>query len=702
MRVAKNVIVEYRQCSRSGIVGEWTFLPLANVIDITMRPGANYNTAIIELSDTRWNESCGVQWGYNVRVRHYDTILFQGFVVNFSSGYSSSVAEDPQNPPQSREWVRMQCNDYRWLFNNCCPIYGQVARGYDDYETDGTKKDSATFMSGRRCIFNPDGYFNMDPDAVSFASGWGAYTSAFSVNVFSNPTIGGTPWTVGKAISYLLSPLHNQVPLIAIIPNFLTMPGMGQLDFNTVINHVIVDCQGVVDAVALLCDNIGWTLREEYSSTGAFWVFYKAGFAYGSARVYINEGYNPCLLHTLHAPGSGEDITEAVKTDGKMMVMALDLNEDITPVVNRPCGLSSLARFEFTTELVPAWKDSELHITSGPSDLYIIEADLRAIDNPDSKDYYKYHHASGISFLQDVGRKWALNESGKYSGGDYDRGVCFDFSASGIPTQYLTHNEKRNYGPFNRAFLPCLTYDKDSLNSVGYKLEWSCDGGYSWQELVCPVNILDGESAIRIAIPNLAEIVDKANGKISGGIYDKTEINYFTSLADDKANSRIFKTGGWNTRVRITATIQMDQRWVSMAETVYEGSPFIQTRVYDYSDRYALQKRCSSSVYASSGLPSRDIDDYQKLRGQTELVRMANEDMAIHGRFVLDRLWFDGVNPPDIMLGDSVGGLTGRNYPLYQLLGERLIYPEIVEIQYQIQSQKQILLIRDNRLSIKR
>lgn len=710
MRVAKSVIVEYRECSRAGIVGEWTFLPMANVLDVTLRPGAEYNTAVFELADTQWNASRGIQWGYNIRIRHYDTILFQGFVVNFSSGYSSAVSEDPQNPPQAREWVRVQCYDYRWLFNRCCPVFGQVARGYDDYETNGTKKDSATFMSGRRCIFNPDGFFNMDPDAVAFAEGWKTYTSAFSVNVFANPTMGGTPWTVGKAVQLLMSPIYNQVSLIASVPDLASIPGLSHADFNTVLNHVIVDGQGVIDAVAMLCDNIGWTLREQYVSTGAVWVFYKPGMASGSTRVYLAAGYNPCILHTLHTPAAGEDIDAAVQTDGKKMVMAMDLNEDIGPVVNNPWGLSAPARFEITAELVPAWLDSDLHIAAGPSGLYYTEADLQDELTPNTLDYYKYHHAKGSLFLRDVGRKWALNETAKYSGGSYDRGVCFDFSASGIPSQYLTADGRRNYGPFNRSFLPCLTYDKDSLNSVGYRFQWSKDGGATWQELVCPVEVLSAEAAIRITIPNLAEIVDDNKGTLSSGPYSGQEINYFTSLADDKAQERIFRPltddetslgkQRWKTRVRITATIQMDQRWVSMAATVYGGSPFVQAKVYDYADRYLLQLRCSSSSYAASGLPTRDVNDYTKLSTQTGLVRQANEDMAIHGRFVLDRLWFDGINPADIVLGDSITGLTGRNYPLSQVFGSRTVYPEIVEISYLVQSQKQVLLTRDPRLSI--
>jgi hypothetical protein len=719
MRLAKDIVPEYRICSRSGVVGDWVSMPNGKVLDITLRPGKESNTATIELSDTRWNLSRDVTWGYQIRLRYNSTVLFQGFIVNFNSGYSSADAADSQNQPQTREWVKMYCMDYRWIYNRCSPVYGQVARGVDDYNTDGSKKAQATFMSGRRCVFNPDGFYNMDPNSVTFTSSvWPSFPNSFTSYVFGNPKKTGTgiAWTAGKAINLLLSPIYNQVPSIVSITNPLDLPGLTHTDFDIVLSDIICDGLGVTDAIDLICDNIGWTFREEYSMSGPLWVFYKNGIASGTSRVYTTSGYNPCLLHTLHTPAVAEDITAAVKTDGKKMVMAMDLTEDIDPVVNQPWGLAAPHKYEITAELVPAWKDSDLHIpTSGISGLFFTESDLAKETNPNSKDFFKYHHVQGSSFLQDVGRKWALNESGFYTGtvapNDYDRGPMFDFTTVGISDSFIkkTYAEQANkkiYGPFNRHFLPCLTLDKDSLNQVGIRLQWSCDSGTTWQDLICPFSSLADEAAILLTIPNLSEIVDISKAKISTGDYSGQEINYFTSLADDKKNTRHFKpiTGQestrWKTRVRITATIQLDQRQKYENTTIYNGSPFVQTRIYDYADRYLLQQRCSSSSYYSSGLAAWDINDATRLDAQMELIRKANEDMAMHGRFELDRLWIDGTNPPDFLLGDSISQLTGRNYSLAQTLGSRTVYPEVVEIQYQVQDQKQILQIRDSRLSI--
>lgn len=712
MRIAKAMTVEYRQCSRDGVVGTWAALSHAKPLSVTIGQGREYNKAVVELDNTRWNGSRGLTWGDQIRIRYSNSVLFEGFAVSFASGFSTAVANDPQNPPSAKEWVRINCLDYRWLYNTCCPVYGQIARGIDDYDAeDGSPLDAATFMSGRRCVFNPGKSYNMDATAVTFASGYGDYAGSFSTYVFSNDSKTGTPWTAAKAIALLLSPIYDQIPDILVNSSPGTLPGLEHADFEQQLNNIIVDGLNVIDAVDLICRNIGWTFREQYTTTGPVWVFYKSGIASGSTRVYTAVGYNPCIFHTLHAAAVGENLAAtdgAIKQDGAKLLCALDLTEDIAPTINAPWGFAAPHCFEITAELVPAWEDTDIHLPeSGTAGLYYTESDLAEETDPNSLDFFKYHHAQGDSYLRDVGRKWALNESGKYTGGDYDRGPIFDFAAVGISDDYIRGpvsvefpDGKRLYGPFNRAFLPCLTFDKDSLNSVGIRAQWSCDGGTTWQELTCPMDILDGEAGIRLSIPNLAEIVDITKAAIASGDYSGQEINFFTSIADDIHNARVFKNDEWNTRVRITATVQMDQRQKYEPATVYDGSPYVQARIFDFADRYTLQQRCSSSTYYGGSLPAWNTDEADKLDDQMELIRQANEDMAIHGQAVLDRLWLDGTNPPDIAIGDSVTALTGRDYSLSQELGSRTVYPEIAQMQYLFQSQKQVLLLRDPRLSI--
>ena len=162
---------------------------------------------------------------------------------------------------------------------------------------------------------------------------------------------------------------------------------------------------------------------------------------------------------------------------------------------------------------------------------------LQDITSPNDKDYYKYYHPRGSNFLRNVGRKWALNEAGRYSA-THDRGMPFDFTTVIDPAYLINSKGKRVYGPFNRQLLPCLTMDKDSLNSIGIMLEFSFDGGSSWQSIPAAVSSLSDECGIYIDEANLAELVDQAEGTITGGPLDGVQLNYWTSLCDDIINGR--------------------------------------------------------------------------------------------------------------------------------------------------------------------
>ena len=196
-------------------------------------------------------------------------------------------------------------------------------------------------------------------------------------------------------------------------------------------------------------------------------------------------------------------------------------------------------------------------------------------------------------------------------------------------------------------------------------------------------------------------MLDPATGTISGGDLDGKELNYWTSLCDDKAGSRVFKDGDWNTRVRVTASVQLDQRLIAESVPTHaSGSPFYHRTIYDFSDKYTYSKRTDSSIFADSGLSAWDTNEYEKLTDHLDALRDANEDASINGRFTLDRLWLgDGAGQEDFRIGDGVEGITGRNYSMTTSLNGATVCPEIIQITYDIQRQKQHLITRDLRLA---
>ena len=188
---------------------------------------------------------------------------------------------------------------------------------------------------------------------------------------------------------------------------------------------------------------------------------------------------------------------------------------------------------------------------------------------------------------------------------------------------------------------------------------------------------------------------------ISDGTFIDIPLNLFSSLLTDKHHERDYSAGEWKTRVRITASVQMDQRIRSQAEpTNASGSPFRHAGLYDFSDKYGIQKRTDSSSFAHSGLSAAENDPTEEFDNHLLGLRAANEDMSVSGRFTLDRLWLgDGSGSPEFYIGDCIKEITGRYQNLSASYGSEAVYPEIVQILYLPDGQYTKLITRDLRFT---
>jgi len=749
-RIARFFVVETKQGHGSppSYNDEWKPVWAAKVDRIEINRNATPSKAVIWFPDLRWHESPGEIWGDMVRIRtnpqgkglrggarrrpllNSKTVIFEGFITRFRSSFSGGSGK-------GHERCAVICQDYRWLLSVTSPIFGQYARSPDDYDDYGTdeqmpKEDSCTFLSGQRAIFNPNGRPNneLTPLTIKYKDPETEEDEEedkdMYIPIFANPDPDkALSWMAREMVQYLLSPLLNKANQYFPIGDPEKLTGLDHADWDKVLNHIVVDGLDIISALQLICGHIGWCFREDYEhqddgTVKPKLVFYKAAAA--SART--RDDTNPTILHELHAPAVGDNIASAV-AGGKKLLWSMDLDEDITNVVNRPWGFGAPDRFEFTAELVPAWDDSDLlpDTSENNANLFFIEADLQKQTQPNSKAYYYYYHPRGDGFsgvYRNVGRKWCLNESGRYTGDTYDRGMPFDFSSGArtfgdlpaVPLEYVLDSEgKRLFAPFNRQLLPCLTVDKDSLNPVERKVEFSFDGGWSWQVIPASISSVTDECGIYIDEANLAELVDQHEGTISGGELDGIQLNYWTSLCDDKLNHRVFKKdedpdNDWHTRVRVTASVQLDQRLRKQeSPSTTSISPLHHSQVYDFSQKYGLAKRSVASSlrespFTGGELPVDEIDSTDILAAHLEAIRRANEDMSISGRFTLERLWLgDGDGSPDFALGDCIEKITGRDYPLAVAIGEGSLYPEIVQIVYVPDRQMQTLITRDLRFA---
>jgi hypothetical protein len=748
------------------IFGGWYPLFDAKVEMIEINRDKTPSVAEISFPTSRWHEYPESSYGYiklgdAIRITSEDgnAIVFQGYVTR-----SRRSCHGGSHRMGAHEENILICQDIRWVLAKTSVVYGQIARGPDDYMFYGTdgqypKPDGFTFLSGRRTVFNEDGKPNKDiVDLQCNASG-----ISFQMPIFASSGI-GEYWYARGMIWYLLSPLFSHIYNYMAVRDWELIPGLQHEDWGQKINHIVVEGLNVIEALEHVANSIGWGFRVDDPVTGpnpghSVLAFYKYGGASGNSR----DNNNTTILHELYAPAvdwgpEDHNLKDAVE-DGEKIVCSLDLDNDISEVVNIPIGLGAPQLFEITVELVPAWKDDDLEPDTAEENafLFLTEQQLREMASqdssfdPNSHSFYKYYHARGSEFRPDVGRRWALNESGRYcKSSTYDRGVPFDFStvvpeeyskpSSGPECQGAVGTAKRIFAPFDRRLLPCLSLQKDTLNSVGYKVEFSFDGGETWHLVPGIISALPNECGIYIEEPNLAEMspqqqttINCDDPKEAECALKGIELNYWTSLVDDKLEERVFKdkekpkedptARSWKTRIRVTASIQMDQR-LRLANTSfdqasntstgnplvtnYSGSPFYQVAIFDMSRKYGLAKRTKSSVFGppeppadptGRELPVTESDDSAVLNQHLEFIKTANQDMSISGRFTLDRLWLgDGENELAFMIGDEISKIKGREFSLLASMGGE-VYPEIAQIIYFPSSQMMQLITRDLRFA---
>jgi len=708
-RVAQRLVVEVKPGfgSPPTFGPDWEPVWGAKVGPITINRDGKPSEATIWFPELRWDESSRLLWGDMIRIRTDEplagdrTVLFVGFITRYRSSFSGGTEK-----LKGHEQNMITCQSYRWLLAVSSPIFGQIARGPDDYLFYGTpgqmtKNNSWTFLTGQRAIFNANGRPNSDPFWLDLYDN--ANVKLCDIPIFANPSDNpdmAVHWTARDMIRYILCPIWNKAYEYLPIDDPNKITGLDHGDWDKVLNHIVVEGLNVVEAIELVCKHLGWGFREDYTNYDIVeLVFYKIAAADG----YTRNDDNPTVLHRLYAPPVGESV-DAPVTAGEKLLWSMELDEDIAAIVNNPWGLGAPDRFEFTTELVPAWLDNNLEpdTSEDNANLFFTEAELQELaedSDPNSKSYYRYYHPRGSGFRHNVGRKWVMNESGLYSRAPYYRGMPFDFSTIVPPEYVLDSQGKRLFAPFNRQLLPCLTLEEDSLSSIGIRVEFSFNGGQIWQVIPASIRLLKGECGIYISEANLAELVDAEEVEWTEGTFAGVQLNYWTSLCRDKLEGNSFKNGEWMTRVRVTASIQMDQRvCLESHPSSASGSPFWQSQVYDFSEKYGLVERTAASIFA--GLPVFEHNLEWLLQRHLDGIRKANEDMSISGLFTLERLWLgDGVGAPDFMIGDCIERITGREYELSASFGGGVVYPEIVQIIYLPDKQKMQLVTRDLRFA---
>lgn len=673
--------------------GEWQPLYNAKVESIIENMNATPSEATFYLPGTRWDADVDIHFGDKIKITYYaldseglskENILFVGFVTRRLQQFSGGTAQGGKY-----ERLGFHCLDIRWLLSTL-PIYGQIGIGAGDEDDAGFPIEGKfTHFTGRRCVFNPDGLPNRFSSGITYeAKNQPCFLNPDPLDEYS------IFWNWEDMARYILGPVVLQTAAEYIDLDaeeiFEAIPMTpDRADWIKIPKNISIEGLNPISALQLICKRIGWAFSLSYTKDSkqteyAQIVLFKPGKSETKHKLYSPPA---------HEPGGDMNPAADAVAAGKIIVAAAQFEEDISNVVNTPYMLAAPKRVEFTAELVPAWLDSDLvpDTSDDNANLFITESDLQTIENPSQYSFFRNYHLESSAVKRDVGRIWSLNETGKYSlNTTYNRGEPFDLSTI-LPADYAyDENGKKAYGYYDHALLPCLSMILQ--NSINPLVEFSFDAGVTWHRIACAIVPMEKECGIQILEHNLSEIKPKNIETITSGDLEGIELNYFTSLAKDKLAGGEFNT--WQTRVRVTASIQLEQRLHTQLLPSGSGSPFYQADVIDVSNNFFKQARHTSSQFSAANMPANERDDYEEFSEYIDKLRKTLQDTAISGRIVLDRLWLGTFN-----IGDSIEGIEGRDYSFKTSLGSQELYPEIVQIVYLVQKQKMQIITRDLRFS---
>lgn len=300
-------------------------------------------------------------------------------------------------------------------------------------------------------------------------------------------------------------------------------------------------------------------------------------------------------------------------------------------VITRPIFLGDVRRYEVTVELVPGWKPNEHldDVADAEAALAYAEAhwDLDEVDLQ-ADPWFGRYHKGGHDFQTwaEVGRRWVLNETGRYRADDYARDAgpyvedtyvpwepsgaeIKDSFASGDGTLGDVGLVAGEWARRPRPLRPCFSADK-SGRSLGIYVEFSFDGGDTWYNIPeCRILNLDDEAGIYVDADDLTTIVMPGDD-----VQDPSGTYFWKAMVDDVAC------------VRVTAVIEGDERIepVLDGEGINPAIAFATSHVFDVSAKYHCNRRdAANSIFRLNGprhAPNETVETGDDL---LELQRMA-------------------------------------------------------------------------------
>ena len=460
---------------------------------------------------------------------------------------------------------------------------GGALDGIRALRDDGT----VVYIRSEEVVFNPDGKGN--------ASGNPVQVNSRAYHVFDVNHNTAAYWTYASAFRYVVSEYIGTVDIFSDCG----LDAVAEMTSGQTLRDVDVTGMDPLAAIGRLCQRAGLTFCIEcvLGADGKAVASLKFQKRLGGKKVHLRHQENGAIL----------DLAQT-----NLSECSLDTVEPRESI--RLVGRGDKKRFEATFDLVGGWDPSL-----------------------ETNDYDVYSPSTNPDFfvVQDVFRKWVLNEAGDYSGAPYNRGMAYDLS------KVLGED---SYCERQRRFWPCLSRSVTG-RSLGYYLEVSLDDGESWQPYAG-------------AFDNLLD---------QCGIY--LNCNQFapqTWVAIQKGKLCF----------RITATIVGDEPLqVVLNDVPIEAARPVRTVIVDLGREFKYRQVTPQSILHNlTGTelgPPDNIDDQELMRGRLRDYLVRERQVSASGTATLP--WIQ----PDIWPDDRISQISGRNVDLGHRRGSQDYAPQV-------------------------
>ncbi|MEE9293514.1 MAG: hypothetical protein V3W34_00915 [Phycisphaerae bacterium] len=565
-------------------------------------------------------------------------------------------------------------------------IYGRHMRSgaiEDGVAADpGTWAGRSVLVEALPCVFNLDGAPNCAATPLSVTAPDG---SSRSIHVFTyDDDPNGIPWTLANALRYLVwfyAPREGPVfegNVFDATDAFVQLTSESAVGATTQLirrllgapESLTVEATNVVEALALLADVAGVHVSVDTVAAGAGVRSQLRVWAPGdgtSRRLNLARGgrHGDGTLRYDASALSASDVFRANQ------IRSADLRWDYQRIVNAPIVVGDVKGHEMTVPLVPGWLPTlDLDNVNQPDRVLAKERALtpdqvaRLGDAVEQSAWFRHHHREGSEFAQNryAGRRWVLNEDGRFAGATYNRNAPFD-DYQPFDFSTVTGSDTTVRGAWSRRSRPLLpTITRDELGArFGVFVEVSFDGGANWYRPKGPIAVLRNPTGCVFEVTNPLEITPPG--------VDPLEQNMWYAVID-----QMF-------RVRVTAVIEGDERLLARPAPSDSNSPTLQTtsqilyrpQVYKFVTRQG-----TTNVLAAVNPGATDVD-----RDDSAAIEQVARDLAsrLQDRRVIASPavpWLD----TDFGIGDQITAIRGRGVSLVTRQDEASMGPSVVGKRY--------------------